>query len=241
VANIYLLRHGKVSGEAALYGQTDVDVSIKNNQEIITQLEEELKAQGITFAGVVSSPLKRCKNLAKMIASNQQVNLKLIEYLQEMNFGIYDGIPFDDLYQDKDIWQQLVRFWENPVQHTLPKAELLTGFSYRVIKAWNEIVISMREKENILIVCHGGVIRVILAHVFNIDFRNPDWYTRLSIANGSLTCVEIKNDNCKVKQIAKPLITDKNQELENGLVTQVLPSSLLNEQRDRKVQSQGVH
>lgn len=241
MANIYLLRHGKVSGEAALYGHTDVDVSRKNNQEIITQLNDELRVQNISFDRVVSSPLKRCQNLANKIAEMQKSNLTLNASFKEMNFGIYDGVPFDDLHRDKGIWSQLEKFWENPVQHTLPKAELLTGFSYRVISAWNEILLSMREKENILIVCHGGVIRMILAHVLNIDFRNPHWYTQLSIANGSLTCVEINNDNCRIKQIAKPLITDKNQEIENELTTQEFPRSLLNEQCEQKIKSQGVH
>ena len=37
--------------------------------------------------------------------------------LKEMNFGRFDGTPFDDVHQDKDIWSQLEKFWQNPVQH----------------------------------------------------------------------------------------------------------------------------
>jgi alpha-ribazole phosphatase len=212
VANIYLLRHGKVSGEAALYGHTDVDVSADIDETIVDQLI----ALNLDINSVITSPLKRCFNLAELLSKKSQLPLTSIEKLKEMNFGLYDGVPFDELHQDENIWQLLERFWQNPVQHPLPKAELLTGFSFRVINAWQMIVdkvMSEPSNKNIVVVCHGGVIRMILAHLLNIDFRNPLWYTNLSIANGSLTTIDVTNNQTRVKLIAKPLL-----ELDNSAV-----------------------
>lgn len=205
VANIYLIRHGKVSGEAALYGHTDVNVASSIDQEIVKAFSQ----LSIPIDCIFTSPLQRCSHLAQQFAASFDVPLTSIEGLKEMNFGLYDGIAFDQLHQDSAIWQQLEMFWQNPVQHPLPKSELLTGFAFRVQKAWKEIVELCSDNDrqkNILVICHGGVIRMILAYLLNIDFRNAQWYTQLSIANGSLTSIEIKREQCRVNSIAKPLI-----------------------------------
>lgn len=225
MANIYLLRHGKVSGEAALYGHTDVEVETTIDDEIIQQLT----ALNVEIDAIITSPLKRCINLAKELSKKAQVTVTSIAQLKEMNFGLYDGVPFDQLHQDANTWQLFEKFWQNPVQHPLPNAELLTGFSYRVNNAWQEIVNNIQlaqSNQNIVVVCHGGVIRMILAHLLNIDFRNPRWYTNLSIANGSLTTIEVGKKQVRVKQIAKPLLAIK-ESIVNPVSTHEFPYCLL--------------
>lgn len=207
MANIYLLRHGKVDGEAALYGHTDVPVAQATNEKINQDFAAFCQRKNITIDHMVTSPLIRCLSLAQLIASSRLLAApKAIDAIKEMNFGQYDGVPFDALHQQPEHWQVLEKFWQDPVQQSLPEAELLTGFSYRVSHAWQQLVEQARQLEqNTLVVCHGGVIRMILAHVLNVDFRNPLWYTQLSIGNGSLTTIEVKENDTRVKHIAKPL------------------------------------
>lgn len=234
MANIYLLRHGKVSGEAALYGHTDVEVAVNVDQAIVKQVENLT----LGVDSIITSPLKRCYNLANLLNEKTKLPLTSLAQLKEMNFGIYDGVPFDELHQDENTWQLLERFWQNPVQHPLPKAELLTGFSYRVINAWQTIVdylISEQSNQNVIVVCHGGVIRMILAHLLNIDFRNPLWYTNLSIANGSLTSIELSKKQVRVKQIAKPLLAI-NEPVVNPITTHEFPYCLLRESQNEQLQ-----
>lgn len=226
MAKVYLIRHGKVDGEPALYGHTDVEVPSSENQLICELLEK----QGLSFSKVISSPLARCQKLAVKLAEKHACSLQLENKLKEMNFGQFDGVPFDSLYKDDEVWRQFERFWENPVQHPLPKSELLTGFSYRVIEAWHQVISQLNHHDQVLIVCHGGVIRMILAYLLNVDFRNPHWYTQLSIANGSLTSIDIRDNNVRVKEIAKPLI--ENYSLADGKnsIAEVFPHTLLNTQ-----------
>ncbi|MDG1750652.1 MAG: histidine phosphatase family protein [Thalassotalea sp.] len=244
MSNIYLLRHGKVSGEAALYGHSDVEVAADIDEKIV----EQFSSLNLDIDSVITSPLKRCFNLAKLLCKESQLPLTSVAQLKEMNFGLYDGVPFDELHQDKNIWQSLERFWQNPVQHPLPKAELLTGFSYRVINAWQKIVeniIREQSGKSIVVVCHGGVIRMILAHLLNIDFRNPLWYTNLSIANGSLTSIEVPNKHAqikqaqikqaRVKQIAKPLLVQGTALLKPATEFN-FPYSLLNKIQREQLQ-----
>ena len=230
MANIYLLRHGKVDGDAALYGHTDVNVADNVNHHIVQQL----MPQALNISHVFTSPLQRCAKLAEQLAGHYAVPVVAMDDLKEMHFGQYDGIAFDEVYQNNQQWQTLERFWQNPVQHPLPNAELLTGFSYRVLRAWQAISEQVcaldsttltddqqtnheanqqisqsanvrNEDNNILVVCHGGVIRMILAHLLQVDFRNPNWYTQLSIANGSLTSIRVENGKLQVRGIANSL------------------------------------
>ncbi len=204
MAKIYLLRHGEVSGPAALYGDTDVGVAPLVNAAIADQLSE----LALNIHHIISSPLERCLSLAKLVQADYQSSLRIELGLKEMNFGRYDGVAYDQLYQEADKWRPLELFWQNPVQHPLPQAELLTGFSFRVLKAWHQVLTlaTADSDNNYLVVCHGGVIRMILAQLLNVDYRNPDWYTQLTIANASLTEIDYQQAKCRVLNIAKPLL-----------------------------------
>ncbi|WP_206483455.1 histidine phosphatase family protein [Thalassotalea sp. G2M2-11] len=220
MGKIYLLRHGQVDGPAALYGNTDIGVASWVNDEIVSSITKS----SLTIDHIVTSPLKRCHQLAELLSQRFNCSLSVVDALKEMYFGYYDGIAFDDIYQENNQWSILENFWHNPVQHPLPKAELLTGFSFRVRQAWRELVEQHRQapaNTNYLLVCHGGVIRMILAHLLNVDYRNPEWYTQLSIANGSLTTVTINTETCLVEGIAKPL-TDNVNAINDDYVTDQL-------------------
>lgn len=54
--NIYLLRHGKVNGPPALYGQTDIDVTHNVNKKILAELNTFQKNSTNKITHVVSSP-----------------------------------------------------------------------------------------------------------------------------------------------------------------------------------------
>jgi len=210
MTKLYLLRHGQVTGAAALYGHTDVTVADEVNQ----QIQRGVNISTINFDHVCSSPLQRCLSLAKRLTvpgSEQSARpLEIVDGFKEMNFGRYDGIAFDQLHQDKHSWQQLEHFWQNPIKNSLPEAELLAEFSKRVVSAWQgllaEITVNPNNR-NTLIICHGGVIRMILAHILAIDISNAHWYSQLSIDYGSLTTLTLTKDNAlRVNCIAQPLV-----------------------------------
>ena len=63
--NIYLLRHGKVEGKAALNGLSDVLVNPNIQQRIYDVLAEH----DVAFDGVITSPLRRCSDSGKPICT----------------------------------------------------------------------------------------------------------------------------------------------------------------------------
>lgn len=200
MSKIYLVRHGKVDGLPALYGRTDISVAQKENERILQQLQ----TLNITAEQVISSPLSRCFTLAQLYAESVGASVHRYAALKEMAFGDVDGVCFDELYQDKARWQLMEKFWADPVQHSLPNAELLGGFSYRVVHGWKNVLKQHKDSnsQSTVVICHGGVIRMILAHVLGVDWRNAAWYTHLKIAYGSVTSLSLENGVISVESIA---------------------------------------
>ncbi|XPF96253.1 histidine phosphatase family protein [Colwellia sp. RE-S-Sl-9] len=193
---IYLLRHGKVSGPAALYGQTDIGVTDEVNTKILTELNQLQQNLINKISHVVTSPLQRCQNVAQQFAKNNKLPINVNTCFQEMNFGQLDGISFDDIRDSensKKTWLQLEDFWREPDAFPLPKAELLSSFYQRVEHSWCELLTSHAGK-SILLVCHGGVIRMILALLLNIEYHNKALFSQLTIKNSSITLVKNLTD-----------------------------------------------
>ncbi|MEZ8053898.1 alpha-ribazole phosphatase family protein [Vibrio atlanticus] len=198
--NIYLLRHGKVEGEAALNGSSDVLV----NPDLQDRICGALIKQDITFDCVVTSPLRRCSDLANRYAQRMSVPLSVTPDFQEMNFGDVDGVPFDEL---EDNWGMLETFWQDPANHQLTGAESLQSLHDRVTQAWSQLLND--PSDNILLVTHGGVIRILLAHCLDIDWKNPSLYSKLSIENASITHIQITQfaqSFISVKSIGLPVL-----------------------------------
>ncbi|WP_139684031.1 histidine phosphatase family protein [Vibrio tasmaniensis] len=198
--NIYLLRHGKVEGEAALNGLSDVLV----NPDLQDRICGALANYDVPFDGVITSPLKRCSDLANRYAQRMSMPLSVEVDFQEMNFGDVDGVPFDEL---EDKWGMLETFWKDPANHQLTGAESLQSFHDRVTQAWSQLLDD--PSDNLLLVTHGGVIRILLAHCLDIDWENPSLYSKLSIENASITHIQITQfaqSFISVKSIGLPVL-----------------------------------
>lgn len=198
--NIYLLRHGQTVGEPALYGRTDVEVAAETQAKIA----QALQAQALHYQRVQTSPLSRCLQLAQTLHNAQpHIPLDVVSGWQEMAFGKFDGVPFAQLQQE---WPQLEAFWQSPARNTLPQAESLESFYQRVSEQWQALV--KQNEQDTLIVCHGGTIRMILAHVLELDWQNPLLYSSLAIGHQSITHIQISladQHYFRVCCIAKPL------------------------------------
>jgi len=197
---ITLLRHGKVTAAPALNGSTDVPVDAALQGEIA----HALVAKFARMPRVIASPLSRCQDLARRLGDITAQSYTLDRAFQEVSFGDFDGVPFEAL---KEHWDKLEAFWRDPATHTLPNGEPLADFHARVISGWHELL--DQHEEDVLLITHGGVIRMLIAEILGVDWRLPSWYASLSIANASTTHIEvIRADKryLKINGIGVPLV-----------------------------------
>ncbi|OUS33050.1 hypothetical protein A9Q98_00085 [Thalassotalea sp. 42_200_T64] len=198
LTNLFLLRHAKVDGPAALYGHTDIGVSADENNKLLAQLLSVKHC----FSHIVSSPLQRCRTVSEQFAKQNGLPLTIEPGLSETSFGDYDGIAFDDIafngigaketstneINDNDLnWPTLENFWHNPMLNTLPNAESLMDFKLRITNLL-QTLINEHQGENVLVVCHGGVIKMMISHVLELE-QNPKLFSHLRISNASISKV----------------------------------------------------
>lgn len=204
---ITLVRHGKVAGPAALYGKTDIPLSAAGHDDLTRALNQLHRQNPISQ--LISSPKIRCLQVAQEFSAQHQIPLQTENNLQEMDFGVWDGIPFDEL---GDQWNKIEAFWHSPDSMQPPQGESLSDFAARVIAPWQSLMSTNTTNTlgHKVIICHGGVIRILLAHILQLDWRNAALFKQLQIDYASCTRIEIGNYESAVpiiKWIGQPIIS----------------------------------
>lgn len=218
---VTLLRHVKVDGPPALYGHTDIAPQVNENEQLLTALAQS--SQFSSYDLVITSPLERCYLLAENFSKQCQIPLITITDFKEISFGDFDGVTFDDIAQSNSHdWYQLEQFWQAPGSFSLPHGETLPLFHHRVVSAWLNLIAEQfshlgddKKPLKVVLVTHGGVIRMILAHVLQVDWQSATWQQHLEIANASCTKITIsrpfKDKNkkhCIVNYIGLPMLKE---------------------------------
>ena len=92
---IYIIRHGQTQGNAAklLQGRCDKPLN-ETGLEQARAAGERLRAAGIRFARVYTSPLSRAVRTGSIVAEG--VEQVIDERLIEMDYGPYEGMPLND-------------------------------------------------------------------------------------------------------------------------------------------------
>ncbi len=183
MTRIHLIRHGQVDGPSAMYGRTNVSLTPVGWQQL-EDITRELKPDR-----VISSPLKRCSMFARHYAAQQGIPLDIEDDLQEYDFGEWDGVPFERLFDGDAGAMMLDGFGRLPAEHTPPGGERLDDMFERVVACW-ETLVARCAGEELVVLCHGGVIRLLLAHLLPVDWRDGRWFSQLSIDYGSRSTVE---------------------------------------------------
>ncbi|MFP6621956.1 MAG: histidine phosphatase family protein [Myxococcota bacterium] len=155
---IVLVRHGETVGQSSIryYGATDVALSDRGREQV---REAALALPGDAFDLVLTSPLSRAWESARMLAPNGSV--RILDEFREIDFGRWEGLTADEIrardpirYQD---WQQGRPGFE------YPDGERRADFQARVDLAVDAMVAG--GLRSILVVVHKGVIRAIVRKV----------------------------------------------------------------------------
>lgn len=191
-----LLRHGETEGGARYRGTTDDPLTAAGWEQMRAAVNDNPR-----WEGIFTSPLKRCAEFARALARQHSIPLTLDARLAEMHFGAWEGHSAAELMSANP--EALARFWDDPATHTPADAEPLARFAARVLRVWHTIV---REHpgQRILLVTHGGVIRVILCHVLR---RPVEQLLDLDVEHAALHRIRTAIDahgNIRAALVAQP-------------------------------------
>lgn len=174
-------RHGKCEDEGVLRGKTDSKPSAAAI-EAITGRAANMPAPH----AILSSPLRRCRELAEAMALPLGQAVQLQPGLAEMDFGDWDGRSLNELWQH----EPMEAWWQDPWgQNAPPNGETMQAFDARVADAIAQILLAARDGERLWLVTHGGVIRCMMASLLGAN-RVAGFYNRLDIPHGA--CVRTR-------------------------------------------------
>lgn len=128
------LRHGQCEGpQQTLRGRTDAALTREGRLAML-----ETAARVGTPDRVITSPLRRCRDVALTLAAEWAISCTPLEEAMEMDFGDWDGMPIETLLtHDRD---RLEKFWEDPGQQTPPGGEAYDAFRARTANGWQTLL-----------------------------------------------------------------------------------------------------
>jgi len=174
---IDLLRHGEVEATGwAFRGSTDLPLSKegwKQMRAVAALLDPPDQ--------IATSPLQRCRLFAGDMAEETQTGLVSLDGMREMDFGAWENRSFDDL--EAEYGALLHQFWQSPVGIQLPGGEAFDAFARRVMACW-QVWLNSETGNHRLLIAHGGVIRVLLAHLLDMPMTAL-WRLHLPCASWS--------------------------------------------------------
>ncbi len=155
---IHLIRHGEVEGhEQKRYnGQADVAVTPKGNAQLGML---QLRMQKLPIAAVYTSDLGRCVEGARLLAAGYDQEPIPEKKLRELDAGKWERMAWNDI-QEKYPQEWQARLGDI-VNVPMPGGENLLDLAGRVRPVIKKIV-KKHMGEEIIVVAHGGVNRVIL-------------------------------------------------------------------------------
>lgn len=146
---LWLVRHAQPSiAPGVCYGATDVAADAPATLQAALALAE-LLPHGVQL---ISSTLQRCEHLAQCLRGlRPDLSYKTDVRLREMNFGCWEGQPWDAIPQaEVDCW--VANFGE----HRFGGAESVSQVMQRVAGVWDE---TQQAGQDAVWITHAGVIR----------------------------------------------------------------------------------
>lgn len=155
---ILLIRHGQTTGDIEdRYGGAYDDSLTEEGRQQLRQTAEKLVGRKIDK--IFTSSLKRAQESTQIINNIVQTQIEVVSDLQERNYGVLGGLTRTEALEK---YPDVVELHKN-ADNTDPEGESRKDFVNRVVNTFESIV--KEPFDNIIIVGHGGSIKVILNYL----------------------------------------------------------------------------
>ena len=164
---IIFVRHGETlwNKEGRYQGQQDSPLSQVGLIQV-EQVGQFLRNRRIQT--VYSSDLKRAWLTAESIAKHHQLSPVMDSRLREMSFGVWEGKTREQVkLQYPDLWDAR---GQDTLGTRIPGGELPSEVVQR-FKDFLEVQVSESSDQTIVVVSHGGALRLIIASLLHIPLE----------------------------------------------------------------------
>lgn len=162
---IYLVRHGETQWNFVKKIQGITDIPLNEYGRELAQ-KTAIGLAHIPFTKIISSPLDRALETAKIITSTRDLPIITDKRIQEISFGEYEGLVFKG--PDRNVVDNNIDvFFTNPEAYVCPKdGESILSLQERTKSFITDLIEDASlEKDTILITSHGAAIRGMLSAI----------------------------------------------------------------------------
>lgn len=180
--NVYIMRHGETdwNKQGLVQGSADIPLN-EYGKELARLTAEGLYKDGVRFDRIYSSPYIRAMQTSSILAEktllkkatethsplqmiSEESGVVIDSRIREMSFGKYEGIRIAELRTNKD-YIEISKCFDDPIHYVNePPAESYDDVFNRVCSFLKKEIFPRQDDcENVLIVCHGAVIRAFIS------------------------------------------------------------------------------
>ena len=173
---IILIRHGETewNSQHRMQGHSNSDLS-SVGQAQIQALGQWMK--NVPFDHIYSSDSLRAKQTAEAITQFSRHELQFDQRLREKNLGVFEGLTSEEA---RERHPEVFRLFKTAgSKYVIDEGESTQQLQDRALEIVEEIRIKHPE-ERVLLVTHGGFIRVVMKHSLGLSLETP---TRFLIRN----------------------------------------------------------
>lgn len=189
---LYLLRHGEVEARyhRVFGGRIDMELSPLGHQQV-RALADYFRRHPPHV--MYASPMRRVQQTLAPLAQWTGLTPVILPGLREVDFGAWTGLGWQQVYER---FQVSAFDWLKELEAgSIAEAESTGDFRKRVEESLVRILAESPHKE-IAVVAHGGVIRMLLALVLGLPFRQMSAF---DIEYASITRVKIIPDKTEIE------------------------------------------
>lgn len=183
---IDVLRHGEPQGNpkdgsSILRGSTDHPLTDKGWLQVEKRCQSILATEQ-QWDVIITSPLLRCAEFAHRIAEKQGIEqVEIQSQWREIHYGDWENVSTQKIWQQQP--ELMEKMWQQPMEFCAPNGEPVREFSERIKQAWFELI-KQHQGKRILLVCHGGVMRVLLQQLLLLA---PEGMNRFAIPYAAMS------------------------------------------------------
>jgi probable phosphomutase (TIGR03848 family) len=179
---LFLVRHALTphTGDLLSGWMPGISLSDEGRTQVKALVE---RMRPVELDAVYASPLERCVETARPIASSKGLRVRTRDGLGEVRYGDWEGKRLRSLAKTK-LWRQVMA---RPSEVRFPNGETIRETQYRAVNTLEELG-AAHDRGAVAAVTHADVIRVAVAHYAGIAL---DLYHRLVVAPASVTLLWI--------------------------------------------------
>lgn len=183
---LHLIRHGEVE-EAYhnVFGGSRIDMGLSPLGHRQAQALAKATASW-SIDAVYASPMRRVQETMAPLLGQRGMTPEIMGDLREMDFGDWTGHRWMEVHEKFGVsaydWLEVLQ------EKGIPNGESAADVTARTAPCLNHILAS-HPHQSIAVVCHGGIIRVLLSMLLNLPLSKMSHF---NIDYAGITTVEIQ-------------------------------------------------